>query len=93
MKTIKTIVKILVAIAAVMTVIGVAKKPGSVYRDKPDEKNPMEGKRVKFVTNSSEPANADGVRGHLEAIEELSMRGGVYDRVIKRFIDIVLSFF
>lgn len=32
------------------------------------DKNPMEGKRVIFVADESEPENADGVRGHLEEI-------------------------
>jgi len=32
------------------------------------DKNPFEGKKVRFVANESEPANADGVRGHLEEI-------------------------
>lgn len=80
------------AVAAGMAVIGIIKKPGSVYKDKPEERNPMEGKKVKFVENADEPANADGVCGHLEAVGETSHKAGVYEKYIKRLIDIVLSF-
>ncbi len=82
----------LCAVAAGMTVVGLLKKPGSVYRDKPEERNPMEGKKVKFVEDESEPANADGVRGHLEAVGEFETHRSIYDRIGKRIIDIVLSF-
>ena len=80
------------AVAAGMAVVGFIKKPGSVYKDKPEERNPMEGKRVKFVEDESEPANADGVCGHLEAVGETSHRPTIYEKYIKRGIDIVLSF-
>ena len=36
--------------------------------------------------------NADGVRGHLEAVGETKKSKGIYDRYIKRAIDVVLSF-
>lgn len=80
------------AVAAGMAVVGFIKKPGSVYKDKPEERNPMEGKKVKFVENADEPANADGVCGHLEAVGETSHKAGVYEKYIKRGIDIILSF-
>ena len=80
------------AVAAGMAVVGLIKKPGSVYKDKPEERNPMEGKKVKFVEDETEPANADGVCGHLEAIGETSHKAGVYEKYVKRAIDIVLSF-
>ncbi|MDE7209959.1 MAG: sugar transferase [Lachnospiraceae bacterium] len=52
----------------------------------------MEGKKVVFVSDSSEPENADGVRGHLEAIGEADDgHGSVYNRFVKRMIDVVLS--
>ena len=87
--------KVLTALCAVatgMAVAGLIKKPGSVYKDKPEERNPMEGKKVKFVEDESEPANADGVCGHLEAVGESEDHRSVYDRIGKRIIDIVLSF-
>lgn len=80
------------AVAAGMAVVGAMKKPGSVYKDKPEERNPMEGKKVKFVEDESEPANADGVRGHLEAVGETEHEAGIYEKYIKRLIDIILSF-
>lgn len=80
------------AIAAGMAVVGAIKKPGSVYKDKPEERNPMEGKKVKFVEDESEPANADGVCGHLEAVGETEHKAGVYEKYVKRVIDIILSF-
>ena len=80
------------AVAAGMAVVGLIKKPGSVYKDKPEERNPMEGKRVKFVENEDEPANADGVCGHLEAVGITEHKPSLYEKYIKRAIDIILSF-
>ena len=59
---------------------------------KMEDRNPMEGKRVRFVENPMEKENADGVRGHLEAIGEAEYKRSFYDKVTKRIIDIVLSF-
>ena len=90
----RTFVKVLTAIGAVaagMTTVAVIKKPSSVYRNKPEEKNPMEGKKVQFVENCEEKENADGVRGHLEAIGETNHRAGIYEKYIKRGLDVVLS--
>lgn len=80
------------AVAAGMAMVAAIKKPGSVYKDRPEEKNPMEGKKVKFVENESEPANADGVCGHLEAIGVTEHKPSVYEKYVKRVIDVVLSF-
>ena len=86
------IITALGAVAAGMTVVGLIKKPGSVYRDKPEERNPMEGKKVKFVEDETESVNADGVCGHLEAVGETNHRPTLYEKYVKRVIDIVLSF-
>lgn len=80
------------AVAAGMAVVGIIKKPGSIYKDKPEERNPMEGKKVKFVEDETEPANADGVCGHLEAVGETEHRESLYEKYIKRIFDIILSF-
>jgi O-antigen biosynthesis protein WbqP len=56
-----------------------------------ENRNPMEGKKVIFVENSSEPRNADGVCGHLEAIGPSDGKRSFYDRLWKRGIDIILS--
>lgn len=92
MQTFGKVLAVIAAIAAGMAVVGATKKSSSVYKNKPEEQNPMEGKRVKFVENDADPANADGVRGHLEAIGEADGHRSFYDRVVKRVIDIILSF-
>lgn len=83
----------LVAIFIILTIIAIIKKPGSIYKNKPEERNPMEGKKVRFVENDAEKENADGVRGHLEAVGPVNHKPSVYEKVVKRTIDIVLSFF
>ena len=83
----------LIAIFIILTIIAIIKKPDSIYAHKPEERNPMEGKRVRFVENDAEKENADGVRGHLEAVGAVDHKPSVYEKVFKRAIDIVLSFF
>ena len=51
----------------------------------------MEGKKVRFVENADEPANADGVCGHLEAVGDVELKETFYEKYIKRAIDIALS--
>lgn len=65
---------ILVVVFILMAILALAKKYGSVYKNEPEQKNPLEGKRVVFVENENEPENADGVRGHLEAVKGLPKR-------------------
>ena len=79
-------------IGAVLVLAAIVKKPSSVYRGAPNEKNPMEGKRVKFVVNESDSENADGVRGHMEAVGVTDHKAGIYDKIFKRVFDVVLSF-
>ena len=74
------------------SIIAKKKKGDSVYDTEPEQKNPFEGKRVEFVENPSEPANADGVCGHLEAIGTSQHTPGMYEDYVKRWIDIVISF-
>ena len=76
-----------------LSVLAKIKKPSSIYDDKPEEKNPLEGKKVVFVENAEEPENADGVRGHLEAVGEKEESESLYGNKVKRIIDVVLSFF
>lgn len=80
--------------AAALALAGLAalKKPASVYQDQPEEQNPLEGKRVRFVEDASEPENADGMRGHLEAVGPAAEKRGFYDRVVKRGLDAALAF-
>lgn len=76
-----------------MAVIALIKKPSSVYKNNPDERNPMENKKVVFVENDSEKENADGVRGHLMPIGDSEHKAGAYEKVFKRVFDVILSFF
>lgn len=73
-----------------MCVLAKKKKPASVYDDKPAEKNPFEGKKVILIENAQE--NADGVKSCLKAEGESVYNPGVYDKYVKRGIDILLSF-
>ena len=86
------ILSVLGIIVIVMTIVALILKPSRVYKNKPEEKNPMEGKKVEFVENENEKENADGVRGHLEAIGETNHHAGAYEKVFKRIFDLILSF-
>lgn len=92
MRVLLIILIVIASIALVMAVLALIKKPSSVYKNKPEEKNPMQGKMVRFVPNDSEKENADGVRGHLEAIGDSKHKAGAYEKVFKRLFDIILSF-
>jgi len=88
-----TVIYIVLAIILLMALLAVIRKPGSVYSNDPAQKNPLEGKRVRFVENDAEPENADGVRGHLEAVGKAEHQAGFYEKIVKRLLDVVLSFF
>lgn len=75
-----------------LNIIAKKKKGDSVFEKEKDQKNPFAGKKVVFVEDESDEENADGVRGHLEAVGETKKSKGIYDRYIKRAIDVVLSF-
>ena len=92
LKVILTILAILAVAFILMVILALAKKKSSVYGNEPKQKNPLEGKKVVFVENENEPENADGVRGHLEAVGESQHRAGVYEKYIKRGLDVILSF-
>ncbi len=74
-------------------------KNTSIFRHKKREnqsseyRNPFEGKKVIFVENPFEAENADGVRGHLEAVGDSDYIPNFYTRVIKRGGDTILSAF
>lgn len=87
------VLAVIAVIAVILTILVIIKKPGSVYKNKPEEKNPMEGKKVRFVSDLSESENADGVCGHLEAIGNIEHKASIYEKIVKRIIDIILSFF
>lgn len=83
---------VIVGLFMAMYIVAMIKRPGSRYQDKPEEQNPMEGKMVRFVADESEKENADGVRGHLEAVGPSKHKPGVYEKIIKRVLDLILSF-
>lgn len=74
-------------------------KKASIFQNKKrgnqssEYRNPFEGKKVIFVENPLEAENADGVRGHLEAVGDSDYIPNFYTRVIKRGGDTILSAF
>lgn len=91
------IVKIIMISLAVifigLYILARVKKGNTVYKNEPQEQNPFEGKRVVFVENENDVKNADGVKGHLEVIgEDIEYHSGIYNRFIKRVLDLLLSF-
>lgn len=76
----------------IMRHIAKKQQPKSFYADKPEEQNPMEGKKVVFVEDENDPVNADGKQGHLEAVDFICYSPTFYEKYIKRGFDIVLSF-
>ena len=92
LKVILTILAILAVAFILMVILALVKKKSSVYGNEPKQKNPLEGKKVVFVENENEPENADGVRGHLEAVGESSHQAEFYEKYIKRGLDVLLSF-
>lgn len=100
MKLNKTKIKKMLGIAGItvgtvfigMNILAGKKKDSSVYENEPDQKNPLEGKKVIFIADENDKENADGVRGHLEAIGLSEHHPGIYEKYIKRTLDVVLSF-
>ena len=86
----------IVGVVTVLGALGIGKfisekSKNSIYIDEPVEQNPFEGKKVVFVENDNDAENADGIKGHLEAVSELEKNDYVYEKYIKRAIDIILS--
>lgn len=92
MKRISKIATTLGVVFAGTAVLAYVKKPSSIYEEHPEEKNPLEGKMVRFVENDQEKENADGVRGHLEAVGIADHVPSFYEKHVKRGLDVVLSF-
>lgn len=91
-KGLKIFVGVIGSLFAVLSILTRKTKQDSNYNNSLEEKNPMEGKQVIFVEDEQDEENADGVRGHLEAIGGASYHPGFYEKYMKRPIDIVLSF-
>lgn len=75
-----------------MRILAEKKKPSSIFENDPSQKNPFEGKKVVLVEDENDRENADGVKGHLEAVGECEHQSGFYEKRVKRAIDVVLSF-
>ena len=67
-KTIKTIASLLGIVFVILAIIAKRTKKDTVYDNVPEEKNPMEGKKVIFIESKDDEENADGLKGHLEAV-------------------------
>ena len=80
------------SVIALLAIFRQRKKASSVYCDTPNEKNPMEGKRVIFVEDDAASCNADGVRGYLKAVGESNFSSTFYGEYVKRGLDLTLSF-
>lgn len=83
---------IIVGLFLVMYIVAMIKRPVSRYKNRPEEQNPLEGKMVRFVDDENEPENADGMRGHLEAVGPSTHSPSFYEAVVKRILDLILSF-
>lgn len=55
------------------------------------QQNPLKGKKVVFLPDEADEMNADGARGHLEAVGESEKVPGIYLNFVKRFLDMILS--
>lgn len=92
-RLLKMIIGVTISAFVGLSVVAIRKKSASIYEDNLNEKNPMEGKKVIFVEDEKADENADGFRGYLKAVEKSEYYPGIYDKYVKRFFDIVLSFF
>lgn len=95
-KKLGKVVKGLVCVAGVtfagMYLAARKKKSDYTYKDEPAEQNPFAGKKVVFVQDDNDDENADGVRGHLEAVSVSVQQQSLYSKYGKRMLDVVLSF-
>lgn len=84
---------VVTATGAVITGLAIiVRKKSGKCDERSEQNNPFEGKKVIFIKDEKDGENADGVRGHLEAIGNSEYKPGIYARYIKRGLDIVLSF-
>lgn len=91
-KVMKLIASLFSIVFVILAIIAKWTKKDTIYDNIPGEKNPMEGKKVIFVASENDEKNADGVKGHLEALGDSNYHPRFYEKYIKRLIDIILSF-
>lgn len=83
----------LLAAFGILGMVALLKKGNSVYGNEPEQQNPMEGKKAVFIEDGNHKKNADGVEGHLEAVGIAVYHPRLYERFVKRILDVTLSFF
>lgn len=95
-KSMKKIFKITAVITGAtfvaLSIAAFKNKKDSTYENEPEQKNPMEGKKVVFVEDDGDVENADGKKGHLEIAGDTEYYPGFYDKYVKRGLDVLLSF-
>lgn len=83
----------LVLIFIILSILAMITRPKSRYESLHNEINELEGKDVVFVYDDNYCENADGVRGYLVPTSKSIYKPTFYEKVIKRLLDIILSFF
>ena len=83
---------VLIGIFISLSTIALFNKRSSIYINDTKQQNPYEGKKVVFIENDEDPINADGIRGHLDIVDNSNYQQGFYGRYVKRLLDIILSF-
>lgn len=94
--TVNKLIGITVAAAGtvfvVTAIVAKKKKPDTIYDKEPEQKNPLEAKKVIFVEDENDRENADGKKGHLEAVGDVAHMPFFYEKYVKRGLDVILSF-
>ena len=91
-KTKRILLPIIGTAFASLWTIAKARRSDSIYSNEANQKNPFEGKTVKFIVDENDAENADGVRGHLEETGDSVYMPNVYEEYAKRGIDLIVSF-
>lgn len=91
-RVLKKLSVILGGIFVTTEIVAKLKKASSIYENELEQKNPLEGKKVIFVEDEDDKENADGIRGHLEAVGDINHIPTIYEKHVKRMFDVILSF-
>lgn len=89
---IELFVILILVLLFVFGILALVKRKSSIYGNDMNQRNPFEGKRVVLVKDENDTESADGVKGHLEIVGNSDYLPGFYEKFVKRFLDIVLSF-
>ena len=91
-KALKTTLTLTGGVFVALNIVAKRKKADSICESDPEQKNLLEGRKVIFVEDASDPENADGARGHLEDAGAAVQNAGFYQKYVKRCMDMALSF-